>query len=445
MTAPTPADPTRPAPLTLAARLAQRPDYKWIVVGLLFFAGFLNLEDRVVIFSVMPLLRQELHLTDFFVGALMTTFLWTYALSSPFAGYFGDRLPRKRVAVGCLCLWSLVTTAAGLITTPGQLMATRVLLAITEAFYVPTALAIIADHHPSASRGKAVAILVIGMNLGPVVGGAGAGWIGDHYGWRPTLIILGLAGIVLAGILAIFLHDVRIGASDAPAAAPAPVRARRPLGATLREIVSTPSVLAIMLAVGAFSLGAWMLITWLPLYLYETFRMNLAQSGFFGNLAITGPVFLGAFFGGMLSDHLGANRPARRMLLLLGFYALAMPWPLLFFASDTAALVLASAFLFQLCRAFGELNSHPLLFELVSPEKRSTAVGIQNCINSVFGGLGALLVGHFRASLGFQTVFGLVPVLIACSVAGLAFVYFRHLDRDLARRQAAAPLPAGPS
>jgi hypothetical protein len=36
--------------------LAQSPGYKWIVVGLLFFSGFLNLEDRVVIFSVMPLI-----------------------------------------------------------------------------------------------------------------------------------------------------------------------------------------------------------------------------------------------------------------------------------------------------------------------------------------------------------------------------------------------------
>jgi predicted MFS family arabinose efflux permease len=388
----------------------------------------------------MPLLRAELQLSDLFVGALMSVFLWTYALSSPFAGYFGDRLPRKRIVVGCLALWSLVTTAAGLITSPAQLMTTRVLLAVTEAFFLPTALAIVADHHTSATRAKAVALIVIGMNLGPVVGGAGAGWIGDNYGWRPTLIMLGSAGLLLASVLAVLLRDVRLGASDRPAAVAEPPHS--PFGETLREIVGTPSVIAIMLAVGIFSLGAWMLITWLPLFLYETFKMNLAQSGFFGNLAITGPVFIGAFFGGILSDKLGRKRPQRRMLLLLGFYALALPWPLLFSAAGTATLVLASTFLFQLCRALGELNSHTLLFELVAPEKRSTAVGIQNAINSVFGGLGALIVGKFRASLGFQTVFGLVPVLIALCVAGLVFAYLRCLNRDLARRQTGSSLLA---
>lgn len=419
-----------PVAATWRNRLAADPNYKWVVVGLLFFAGFLNLEDRVVIFSVMPLIRSELHLTDLFVGALMSAFLWTYALTSPFAGYFGDRLSRKRVVVGCLCLWSLVTIAAGLVTSPAQLMTTRVLLAVTEAFYIPASLAIIADYHTSVTRAKAVATLVIGMNLGPIVGGAGAGWIGDHYGWRPTLVILGLAGVVLATLLGALLRDVPVGASDGTIV---PAERRASLGEALREILRTPSVLVIMLSVGIFSLGAWMLITWLPIFLFESFKMTLMQSGFFGNMAITGPVLIGALLGGMLSDYVGARQPKRRMLLLLSFYALAIPWPLMFHAAGGPAAVLASAFLFQWCRALGELNSHPLIFDLVSPDKRSTAVGLSNCVNSILGGAGALLVGQYRASLGFQTVFGLVPILIAIAVAALLVSYYRFLERDLER------------
>ena len=418
-------------------RLSQKPSYKWVVVGLLFFGGFLNLEDRVVIFSVMPLIRAELQLSDVFVGALMSAFLWTYALCSPLAGYLGDRVSRRLVIVACLGLWSLVTVAAGLVTSPEQLMALRVLLAVTEAFYIPASLALVADYHTPATRGKAVATLVIGMNLGPIVGGAGAGWIGDHYGWRPTLMVLGGAGIVLATVLAVFLRDVPVGASDAGAALPPPRRAR--LGETIGEILRTPSVVAIMLAVGIFSLAAWMLITWLPLFLYETFKLNLTESGFFGNLAVTGPVFIGALLGGVFSDYAGANRPRARMALLLGFYALAIPWPLTFSVATVPAAVLGSAFLFQLCRTLGELNSSPLIFDLVSPEKRSTAVGISNSVNTFLGGLGALLVGQYRASLGFQAVFGLVPILIALAVIGLLVVYWKALDGDLKRRALPGP------
>lgn len=423
-------------------RLAQWRGYQWVVVGLLFFSGFLNLEDRVVIFSVMPLLRKELQLSDVFVGALMSVFLWTYALCSPLAGYFGDRWSRKKVIVGCLALWSLVTVTAGLVTSPAQLMTTRVLLAVTEAFYIPAALALVADYHSAATRAKAVATLIIGMNLGPIVGGAGAGWIGDHYGWRPTLIALGGAGMLLAMLQALFLRDIRVGASDGATASAVPTR-RASLGATVGEILRTPSVVAIMVAVAIFSLGAWMLITWLPLFLYESFKMNLTQSGFFGNLAVTGPVFIGALCGGLLSDHVGAKQPKRRMALLLGFYVLAIPWPILFSVATGPAMVLGSAFLFQLCRALGELNSHPLIFELVSPEKRSTAVGMSNCLNSLCGGVGALAVGQYRESLGFQTVFGLVPIIIALVSGGLLLAYLKTLGPDLARAAQRKGRPTG--
>lgn len=419
-------------------QLAQGPNYKWLVVGLLFFGGFLNLEDRVVIFSVMPKIRAELlhgeteHAQDVFIGALGTAFLWTYALCSPFAGYFGDRLSRKLVIITCLGLWSLVTMAAGMVTSKEQLMAMRVLLAVTEAFYIPASLAIVADYHTPATRGKAVATLIVGMNLGPIVGGAAAGWIGDNYGWRPTLHVLGGVGLLLAMMLAAFLRDAPLGASDRGAALPPPRRAG--VVETIAEIVRTPSVVAIMLAVGVFSFGVWMLITFLPLFLVDRFEMDLTQSGFFGNLAVSGPGLIGALLGGVFSDYLGANRPRRRMLLLLGFYALAMPWPLMFSVATIPATVLGSAFMFQLCRALGELNSHPLIFELVSPEKRSTAIGISNCFNTSLAGVGTLIVGILKASLGFQTVFGLVPIVIALPVGGLLVVYFLALERDLKRR-----------
>ena len=72
----------------------------------------------------------------------------------------------------------------------------------------------------------------------------------------------------------------------------------------------------------------------------------------------------------------------------------------------------------------------------MSPDQRSTVVGMANCVNTIFGGAGALLVGKYRASLGFQTVFSLVPILIVLSVTALVVVYFKFLARDLARHRA---------
>jgi predicted MFS family arabinose efflux permease len=406
------------------------PNYKWFVIGLLFFASLLNLEDRVVIFSVLPLIKKELHLSDVHLGALMSVFLWVYALCSPFAGYFGDRLSRRKVVIGCLFLWSLVTIAAGFATSPGILMVTRVLLGLSQAFYVPASMAILADYHTAATRGKAVAILITGMSLGPLLGGAAAGWVGDHYGWRPTLIILGAAGIGLAILLFALLREVAVGESEESAT-------RLPEAAgfwtTIKGLLSIRSYLTLIFAVAVFSLAAWMLITWLPIFLYDSFGMNLMQSGFFGNLALTGPLLVGSMLGGVLSDCVASGKPKRRMILMFSFYALALPWPILFRSAGGAFFVLASAFIFQLCRALGELNCYPLMYDLVSPERRSTALGISNSANSIFGGLGALIVGYYKQSLGFQAVFGMVPILIALAVGGLLMSYRLFLNKDLSR------------
>jgi hypothetical protein len=223
--------------------------------------------------------------------------------------------------------------------------------------------------------------------------------------------------------------EVAVGASEAaPLTEPAQAAT---LPATLRELMAIPTYLILISAVAVFSLAAWMLTTWLPLFMYENFGMNLAQSGFFGKLAITGPILLGSLLGGSLSDSLGRDKPRNRMILMLCFYGLAIPWPLFFRAAHSAAGVLVSASLFQLCRAFGESNCFPIMYELVAPQKRSTAAGISNCLNTIFAGAGALVVGYFKGSIGFPAIFGMVPILIVVAVAGLLLSSMLYLNKDL--------------
>jgi predicted MFS family arabinose efflux permease len=183
-----------------------------------------------------------------------------------------------------------------------------------------------------------------------------------------------------------------------------------------------------------------MLNTWLAVFLFETFRMTLAQSGFLGNLAVTGAGMVGTFCGGFLSDAVAGRQPARRMLLFAIFLGLAAPFPLLFWKAGSAAAVLGATAAFMCFRALGECNWHPTMYELVRPDMRSTATGFTNAFNCVTGGAGALVAGYYKSSLGLQVVFGLVSVVIACAAGILFLAYFVFLDRDLARaREAPAP------
>jgi len=88
--------------------------YKWAVVAMLWLVCFLNYADRQAIFSVFPLIKQQMHLSDVELGVLGTAFMAAYALVGPVAGWLCDRFPRKSLVLGGLVFWSLITAATAL-------------------------------------------------------------------------------------------------------------------------------------------------------------------------------------------------------------------------------------------------------------------------------------------------------------------------------------------
>src|SRR5216110_920518 len=93
------------------AALDSRSAYRWTVVALLWCVCLFNYADRQAIFSVFPLLKSEMGLSDIQLGIVGSSFMWIYALAGPLAGIVGDRVSRKTLIVGGLVFWSLVTLA----------------------------------------------------------------------------------------------------------------------------------------------------------------------------------------------------------------------------------------------------------------------------------------------------------------------------------------------
>src|SRR5947209_276333 len=163
--------------------------YGWLLVGVLWVVALLNYVDRQVIFSMFPLLARDLSLSAVQLGLLSTVFLWVYGLLSPFAGFAADRFGRGRLITASLLVWSAVTLATGLSRTYGQLVAARAVMGLSEACYLPAALACIAQHHGSRTRSLAVGIHQSGLYVGLILGGAAGGWAGERYGWRVPFLV----------------------------------------------------------------------------------------------------------------------------------------------------------------------------------------------------------------------------------------------------------------
>ena len=402
--------------------------YKWVLVGFLFLVAALNYADRSVLSAMYPLLQRELRMTDLGLAGIGTVFLWSYAAASPFAGMLGDRLPRRGIILVCLAGWSLVMAVTSRVSGDTQLLCMRFFLGVTEAFYIPASVALISEYHGLKTRATAMAIHVAGMSVGAIAGGTYGGYIGEHYGWRPAILYLGVTGVVLAAIgNCVIRRKATLGPRvDAPAKPRVGV-----WHATLTVLRNRLCVLVIFQAM-LLSIGTWIFSNWLPLYFTQVFHMTLGGAGFAGTAALNLGSILGILGGGWISDRAARRHPLNRFAVQAGLYCAAVPFLLLFFGSTELNIVAFSIFGFSLCRAMGQASEVPILCERLPNSSRATAMGLFNCMNCLAGGLGILVSVRLKALFGLKVVFVGSSALIVLAGVLLFWGYAVARRRELA-------------
>ncbi|MGH7947297.1 MAG: MFS transporter [Opitutaceae bacterium] len=399
---------------------------RWQVVVFLTVGSALNYADRAALSSVLPPLKANLGLTDAQLGLMGSVFLWSYALASPFAGILADRYSRRRLAIASLILWSLVTALTGAAGGLISLLALRIALGFTESLYIPAAIALTADHHGTATRGKAISLLLTGMNLGVVLGGLGAGYLADHFGWRVSFWTLGLGGVAFAMIFYPLL-------TDGPPVYGGKSAVRPKAAQALRYLARTPSYYVLMAKAALSGIAVWIFLSWLPLYYQETFNMSLAVAGFTGTVLLQSSGVFGTMIGGWMSDQAAVRDTRRRMLMHGHGYILAAPFLVIFAAEPGLTLTVIAVSGFALFRGIGNANEQPIVCDVVPSHYRSAAIGLMNTCSTAVGGTAVFVAGLLKQSMGLNAVFGWLSVVFVVAATALYGAYFFCAAGDIAR------------
>jgi len=381
--------------------------YKWLLLALLWVVALLNYLDRQLIFSLFPPLEAEFGLSSVQLGFLGTAFLWVYGLLSPVGGYVADRFGRRRVILSSLAVWSAVTYLTGHVRNYNELLAARALMGTSEAFYLPAALALIADYHGEETRSRATGLHQSGLYAGIVLGGIGGGWMGDRYGWRTAFLILGVTGVLYAAALVFGLKDT-----------PGAQRGRRAVGAglgfgwSMRALMSARPFALLLTANSLASMAYWVVYTWLPLFLYERFQMSLTLAGFSATFYIQAASFAGILAGGWLADHWSRSNPRGRLLTQFLGFATAGPFLFMVGAAGSLWILLPGLILFGLGRGFFDCNLMPVLCQIVSPKLRATGYGILNFASCIAGGVMAAAAGAVKNAIGLGGALEISAVML---------------------------------
>ena len=422
----------KPAAAPLPPRGASTFRPEWTLIAFLWVCYVLNHADRQVVYTLFPALQSEFGFSDAVLGLTGALFLWVYGFCSPVAGILGDRWSKTNLVVGSLAVWSSFTLLSGLSPNGTFLLVCRGLLGVSESMFMPAAYALMANAHGPATRSKAVGIFATSQMVGVAVGGSLSGYIAQHYNWRASFWLLGLAGLLFAIPLARFFRTIPDHFREN-----AGVKTGTAGAKTFVVLLRIPSLRIVTIFAACSTFGLFLVYTWLPTFLYDKFSLGLARAGFEASIYPQIGTLVGLLTGGALADRYYATVKAARFWIVLTAFLGAAPAIFFLGSSDTLNQTRIAGIVFGFFAGFIAGNQAPAMFDVVPPTLRASAIGILNMLGAAVSGFAPFLGGLARRTIGVHQVMTFTSGLYISMVFVVIYGIVRHFKRDHERAQAA--------
>ena len=383
----------------------------WLAVILLAPVALLNYLDRQMLATMKSSMMGDIPniANKASWGLVLGSFKWVYAFLSPVGGYAADRFSRRHVICLSLFVWSAVTFATGQVISFNELVATRAMMGISEAFYIPAALALITDYHLGPTRSRAVGVHQMGIYTGVIIGGF-AGYAADSpaFGWRWAFTLCGIVGVAYSLPLFAFLRNAPQSAESQPH--PSPVSA-------VGQLATNSGFILLVLYFTLPALAGWVVRDWMPDILKEQFGLGQGKAGVSAVLFVQIASLAGVGIGGWIADR-WMDRTIRGRIYVSAI-GTALFLPALFGVGNAGTLGIAVGFLmiFGLGWGFFDCNNMPILCQVVRPELRATGYGFMNLVSISCGGFADWGFGAMRdRDVPLNLIFGVFAAVALLSV-----------------------------
>ena len=392
--------------------------YPWVVVGLLWFVALLNYIDRQMLSVMKPSMMADITSlqTAANFGRLMAVFLWIYAMMSPLSGIIADRLSRKWLIVISLLAWSGVTLLMGFAKTFNQLYVLRAFMGVSEAFYMPAGLALIADYHQGKNRSLAIGIHMTGIYLGQALGGFGA-TIAGRFSWQTTFFTFGVVGVIYCVVLILFLKEKKAYTIIKDLSGSLWSRFSETFKG-VGVLLGSLSFWVILFYFSAPSLPGWATKNWLPTLLSTTLNINMEVAGPVSTITIALSALIGVLFGGVLADKWIRHSLRGRIYTGAIGLALTIPAVLLLGFGNSFLTILGGASCFGFGFGMFDVNSMPILCQFASPRYRATGYGLMNLAGISSGALITTFLGksadsgNLSRDIAFLSIFVVIALFL---------------------------------
>jgi ACS family hexuronate transporter-like MFS transporter len=376
---------------------------RWLAIGVFVLANVLNFLDRQVLAAVAPTLKQTFHLSNTQYGTLVSAFSLAYAVTTPFAGLFVDRIGLNAAVITAIAMWSAASISTGAVTGYGGLLISRASLGLGEACALPILSKANASYMRPSEWGLANAAGSVTLTIGSVAAPLLVAWVAPSYGWRSVFVIsgsLGLLWLVLWWFTARRIPTTRTAAVAS-------------LLVPLRKVLRDRRLLGVAIAYPLVMTVFILWLNWTTVYLVQEHHMTQMAAN--QNFAWIPPIFgtLGGLFSGWLAFHwirrgMDALQARVRICILCApLFIVTAIIPYLHSASLAIAAVALSLFACQ--SVIGSLNVIPL--DLFGLGRAAFSISLLGCAYSLMQTFVSPLIGASVDHFGFAAVCTTVAVL----------------------------------
>jgi sugar phosphate permease len=374
-----------------------RIPYRWIIAIVLFVAYSIQYLDRVKSSVLNPMIAHDIGLSTGDIGTGAFLMLLFYGPSQYVSGLLTDKFGPKRILVFSVVAWSVMTMYMGAIQTRNEYLLRMALFGmLVGTEYVPSA-RILMRWFNKEGRARAQTILAWAWILTPAWASVVATQFAAHANsWRIVFVVTGALGVVPLAMILLFVFDrpeqykkiteeeleyayrdeIASGTIKRGEYRNAQQDIMRNGAVSFLDLFKNKTYVAVVFVDIVMQITLYGALTWIPLYLSDTFGFKLQTMGWWSGLYfLAGAV--GSFVSSYLSDKVFHGN--RKIMILACFIGLAPFVVLLGSLQHANQLLLTIA----LCGMgfFGNMAWGPFLAlpaEIFTPEVYGKAMGFMN-------------------------------------------------------------------
>lgn len=195
-------------PVPEAATLAQHPVSRLrfaAAVTALATGGFAIGTTEFVTMGLLPQIAEGVDVSIPQAGHLISAYALGVVVGAPLLAALGARLPRRALLVTLIAAFGLLNLLSAAVSHYGLLAFVRFLDGLPHGAYFGLAALTAASMVPAHRRGRALALVMMGIPVANLLGVPAATILGQQLGWRAAFVAVGLVSALTVVLILAFV------------------------------------------------------------------------------------------------------------------------------------------------------------------------------------------------------------------------------------------------